>query len=168
MSGETDQNGGHAACAADVIIRSLKDHGGRIHRAQFLYDMLYEKYPEDVIDTAVAETPAKAGIPGEEIYKTADEVMNRERDLVLWCSLPSGMPADAMMWMDHAAIAQYNWCTMRAAQKLLYLYGFPDIDPRRNDPDPVTIGILTLCLGIMYGSGWPSDGRRLRDLCCTC
>lgn len=52
-----------------------------------------------------------------------------------------------------ADIAQYYGYMMRAAQKLLYLYGFPQIDVTEKGKkfDTETLNILTLCLGVMYG-----------------
>ena len=42
---------------------------------------------------------------------------------------------------------------LRAAQKLMYLYGFPEIDTNENNQkfDSETLNILILCLGTMYG-----------------
>jgi len=42
---------------------------------------------------------------------------------------------------------------LRAAQKLLYLYGFPEINTGNNDVmlDSETLNSLTICLGVMYG-----------------
>ena len=42
---------------------------------------------------------------------------------------------------------------LRAAQKLMYLYGFPEIDIKENNNhfDSETLNILIVCLGAMYG-----------------
>ena len=42
---------------------------------------------------------------------------------------------------------------LRAAQKLMYLYGFPEIDINENNNhfDSETLNILIVCLGAMYG-----------------
>ncbi len=58
--------------------------------------------------------------------------------------MPATIPAD---------IAQYYGYMLRTAQKLMYLYGFPQIDltDEGNGIDSETINMLTLCLGVMYG-----------------
>ena len=52
-----------------------------------------------------------------------------------------------------ADIVQYYGYMLRAAQKLLYLYGFPQIDITEKGKkfDTETLNILILCLGTMYG-----------------
>ena len=52
-----------------------------------------------------------------------------------------------------ADIAQYYGYMLRAAQKLMYLYGFPELDVSDNKlmVDSETVNSLTVCLGIMYG-----------------
>ena len=52
-----------------------------------------------------------------------------------------------------ADIAQYYGYMIRAAQKLLYLYGFPELDTSDEAIalDTETINSLTVCLGVMYG-----------------
>ena len=52
-----------------------------------------------------------------------------------------------------ADIAQYYGYMLRATQKLLYLYGFPEIDTAEKGEkfDAETMNILIVCLGVMYG-----------------
>lgn len=150
-----DQNGDGVVDVVDIIIMSLKMTGIHINRAQFLQKELFKNHPQDVIDIAIAETPAKAGIPRKEIDKIADEVINYERNCVSGISAALGMPGGiAMAATIPADIAQYYGYTLRAAQKLLYLYGFPEIDSYEDDLhlDTETINVLTLCLGVMYGT----------------
>ena len=53
-----------------------------------------------------------------------------------------------------ADIAQYYGYMLRAAQKLMYLYGFPEINTEEKEQtfDSETLNVLTLCLGVMYGT----------------
>lgn len=52
-----------------------------------------------------------------------------------------------------ADIAQYYGYMLRATQKLLYLYGFPEIDTEEKGQkfDSETMNVLIICLGVMYG-----------------
>lgn len=150
-----DQNGDGTVDVVDIILMSLKLPGVHVKRAQFLQKELFKNYPQDVIDKAIAETLAKAGIPREDIDKIADEVINFERNCVSGISAALGMPGGAAMAATIPAdIAQYYGYTLRAAQKLLYLYGFPEINSLEGDLylDSETINALTLCLGVMYGA----------------
>ena len=82
-------------------------------------------------------------------------MINFERNCVSGISAALGMPGGvAMAATIPADIVQYYGYTMRAAQKLLYLYGFPEIEFDDNDLnlDTETINVLTLCLGVMYGA----------------
>ena len=152
---QIDQNGDGQVDVVDIIIMSLKVPGIHVKRAQFLQKELFKNHPQEVIDIAIAETPAKAGIPRGEIDKIADEVINFERNCVSGISAALGMPGGvAMAATIPADIAQYYGYTLRAAQKMMYLYGFPEIDSYENDLnlDTETINTLTLCLGVMYGA----------------
>lgn len=52
-----------------------------------------------------------------------------------------------------ADIIQYYGYMLRAAQKLMYLYGFPEIDVNEKGQtfDTQTLNLLIVCLGVMYG-----------------
>ena len=52
-----------------------------------------------------------------------------------------------------ADIVQYYGYTLRTTQKLLYLYGFPEIDNDENglQLDTETLNTIILCLGVMNG-----------------
>ena len=150
-----DQNGDGQVDVVDIILMALKVPGIRIDRSSFLQKELFKNHPQEVIDQAIRETPAKAGIPQEEIDKISDEVIKYERNCVSGISAALGMPGGvAMAATIPADIAQYYGYTLRAAQKLLYLYGFPDIEIAENELmlDTETINALTLCLGVMYGT----------------
>ena len=109
---------------------------------------------QDVIDKAIETTPAKAGIDPEIISKVTDEVIKFERNAVSGISTALGMPGGvAMVATIPADIAQYYGYMIRAAQKMLYLYGFPELDVSDKEVklDSETINSLTVCLGVMYG-----------------
>lgn len=77
-----------------------------------------------------------------------------ERNCVSGISAALGIPGGvAIAATIPADIAQYYGYMLRAAQKLMYLYGFPEIDTseKTSQFDSETINILTLCLGVMYG-----------------
>ncbi len=70
-----DQNGNGEIDIEDIIIIGLRTPGVKIDRANFLQKELFKNHPQDVIDKAIEETPAKAGISKEETDKIANEVI---------------------------------------------------------------------------------------------
>ena len=84
----------------------------------------------------------------------ADEIIKFERNCVSGISTALGVPGGwAMAATIPADIIQYYGYTLRAAQKLLYLYGFPEIEANEKglQLDTETINNLILCLGVMNG-----------------
>jgi len=149
-----DQNGNGEVDIVDIIVLAMKAPGVHINRTSFLQKELFKNHPQEVIDKAIATTPANAGIPSAEIDKIADEIIKFERNCVSGISTALGMPGGwAMAATIPADIVQYYGYTLRAAQKLLYLYGFPEIDPTGDglQLDTETINNLILCLGVMNG-----------------
>lgn len=149
-----DQDGNGQIDSVDIILLALKVPGVKIDRAKFLQKELFKNHPQDVIDRAIETTPAQAGIASEEVDKIADEVIKFERNAVSGISVALGMPGGvAMAATIPADIAQYYGYMIRAAQKLLYLYGFPELDTSDEAIalDTETINSLTVCLGVMYG-----------------
>ncbi len=149
-----DQNGNGQIDIEDIIVLGLRVPGIKINRAEFLKGELFKNYPQDVIDIAIASTPAQAKIPSIEIDKIADEVIKFERNCVSGISTALSTPGGlTMVATIPADIAQYYGYMLRVTQKLLYLYGFPEIDTEEKGQkfDSETINILILCLGVMYG-----------------
>ncbi len=149
-----DQNGNGEVDIVDIIVLAMKAPGVHINRTSFLQKELFKNHPQEVIDKAIATTPANAGIPSAEIDKIADEIIKFERNCVSGISTALGMPGGwAMAATIPADIVQYYGYTLRAAQKLLYLYGFPEIDTTGDglQLDTETINNLILCLGVMNG-----------------
>ncbi len=138
----------------DIIILAIKLPGVHITRESFLRKELFKNYPPEVIDDAVARTPALAGISEADIDRIADEVIKFERNCVSGISVALGVPGGAAMAATIPAdVVQYYGYTLRAIQKLLYLYGFPEIDSDGEgiSLDSETINRIVVCLGVMNG-----------------
>lgn len=158
-----DVNGDGQVDIEDVIIMGLKIPGICINRETFLRSEFMKNYPEEVIDDAVEYNPAHAGITPDEIEKYADEVIKYERNCVSGISAVLSAPGGfAMAATIPADIAQYYGYMLRVTQKLLYLYGFPEIDVKEKGQkfDTETLNILTLCLGVMYGVAGASNALK--------
>ena len=149
-----DENGNGEIDIEDIIIKGLKTPGIRIDRGEFLRKELFKNHPKSVVEDAVSFTPTHAGIQVEEIDRIADEVIKRERTFVSGISAALGMPGGAAMVATLPAdIIQYYAYMLRAAQELMYLYGFPELFAAGTDYgiDSETMNVLILCLGVMYG-----------------
>ncbi len=149
-----DMNGDGQVDIEDVIIMGLRVPGICIKRDEFLRGEFMKDYPQEVIEDAITFNPAHAGITTQEIEKYANEVIKYERNCVSGISAALSTPGGvAMAATIPADIAQYYGYMLRVTQKLLYLYGFPEIDvtEKGRKIDTETLNILTLCLGVMYG-----------------
>lgn len=149
-----DQNNDGEIDINDIIILAIKTPGIHVRRTNFLQKELHKNYPQEVIDKAIETTPAQAGISVDEVNKIAEEVIKFERNCVSGISAALGAPGGwAMAATIPADIIQYYGYTLRATQKLLYLYGFPEIDSDEEGlmPDSQTINQIILCLGVMNG-----------------
>ena len=149
-----DQNHDGKIDSTDIILSALKVPGIKVKRDTFLRKELFKHCPKDVIEKAIETNPASAGIDPNLINKIADDVIDYERNAVSGISMALGIPGGfAMVATIPADIAQYYGYMIRAAQKLLYLYGFPELDTGNNEVmlDSETLNSLTICLGIMYG-----------------
>lgn len=158
-----DQNGNGEIDIEDVIIMGLRVPGIRINRSEFLRKELFKNYPQEVIDDAINNNSMHAGIPEKEVDRIADEVIKYERACVSGISVALGAPGGAAMAATIPAdIAQYYGYLLRATQKLLYLYGFPEIDLEEKGQvfDSETINILILCMGVMYGAAGANNALK--------
>ena len=149
-----DANGDGTIDLEDIIILGLRTPGIKIKRSEFLKKELMRNYSEDVIKKVIETTPAKAGITVEEINKIADEIIKYERNCVTGISAALGAPGGAAMAATLSAdVIQYYGYMLRATQKLMYLYGFPEINVEEKGQvfDSETMNILIICFGVMYG-----------------
>ena len=151
--GAIDQNGNGEIDIEDVIIMGMRVPGVHVDREAFLRKEFQNKLPQETIDKAVAFTPLHARIPTQMIDGIANEVIQYERTCVSGISTALGVPGGvAMVATIPADIAQYYGYMLRAAQKLMYLYGFPAIDLEEKGPtfDSETMNTLIICMGVMY------------------
>ena len=158
-----DQNGDGKVDIEDIIIMGLKVPGVCIKREQFLRKELQSKCDPETIEKAISTNPLHAGISQDIIDFVADEVIKYERVCVSGISAALSMPGGAVMAATIPTdIAQYYGYMLRAAQKLMYLYGFPQIDIEEDGPvfDSETMNLMIICLGVMYGVAGASNALK--------
>lgn len=149
-----DENGNGEIDIEDIIIKGMNTPGIRIKRAEYFQKTFSNTFSADIISKAIESNPVKAGIEIDEIDKMADAAIKFERNFVSGISAALGAPGGiAMVATIPADLVQYYAYMLRAAQKLLYLYGFPEIDlhSEGGNLDDATMNTLILCMGVMYG-----------------
>lgn len=158
-----DRNGDGKIDIEDIIIISLGIPGIRINRAEFLQKELQRYCTQEEISNAIEHNLTYAKISNEIIDKIADQVIKYERNCVSGISTALSMPGGlAMAATIPTDIAQYYGYMLRATQKLMYLYGFPEIDTSEKNGtfDSETVNTLTICLGVMYGVAGANSALR--------
>ncbi|MFE0728931.1 hypothetical protein ACFW2X_11910 [Streptomyces antibioticus] len=137
-----------------ALVSAARLPGVRIHREAYLRKALARYCSEDDIRIAVEETPAAAGIPVEVLDKAANDSIRYETAKVSALSAAAGLPGFmALPATVPADLAQYFGHMLRIAQKLAYLYSWPDLfSDDGDDLDDATMGVLTLFFGVMFGT----------------
>lgn len=148
-----DQNGDGQVTIEDVIIMALKIPGIKINREEFLKKEFSRYYSDEVVRNIVEKNPLYANIPIETVDKIAKDVIQAERLCVSGISTALSVSGGfAMVATLPTDIAQYYGYMIRAMQKLLYLYGFPEIDTTEGQMlDSSTMNTFIICMGVMYG-----------------
>ncbi len=137
-----------------VLVGAAKLPGVRINRDAYLRSALARHCSEDEIRRSIEETPAAAGIALEILDRAANESIRYETAKVSALSAASGIPGLLFIPATVPAdMAQYLAHMLRIAQKLAYLYSWPDLlSDDSDDLDDATKGMLTLFVGVMFGT----------------
>ncbi|MFG2175789.1 hypothetical protein ACGFMO_31235 [Streptomyces niveus] len=137
-----------------LLVGAVRLPGVRIDREAYLRTALARHCSEDELRRAIEETPAAAGIPLAVLDRVANESIRYETAKVSAVSAAAGIPGFiALPATVPADVAQYVAHMLRIAQKLAYLYSWPDLFSVDNDDlDDATKGVLTLFFGVMFGT----------------
>jgi hypothetical protein len=137
-----------------VLVSAANLPGVRINRDAYLRKALARYCSEEQIRRAIQESPAAAGVPLEVLDRAANESIGYEATKASALSAAAGIPGFiALPATVPADVAQYFGHMLRIAQKLAYLYSWPDLfSDGSDDLDDATKGVLTLFLGVMFGT----------------
>ena len=126
----------------------------RINRDEFLRQELTKlRASEEVIERALATSPALAGVPLLALDTLADETITYETNKSAALSFAAGLPGGfAMLGTIPADLMQYYAHALRIMQKLAYLYGWRDLLADVDEDDEM-IGVLAVFFGVMLGVG---------------
>lgn len=154
VMGTLDVNNDGSVDIQDIITLGLKTPGVRVDREKFLRKELKMSFSPETIDMAIKTNPLNAGIEPEHIESIVDEVIKSERYCVSGLSTALGAPGGALMVATVPAdIIQYYGYMLRTAQKLMYLYGFPEIvsEGEECNLNSSTMNTLIVSMGVMFG-----------------
>lgn len=133
--------------------------GVRIDREKYLAGALGPHFSPEVVELAVATSPAQAGIEPDRLAAIANGSIKFETAKVTAISAASGIPGGlAMLGTIPADTAQYFAHVIRIAQKLAYLYGWSELVGEEDEMDDEARGILILFMGVMFGAKGAGEG----------
>lgn len=137
-----------------VLKASLALPNSKINREQFLKKELSKKVSEEKLLRAIKETPAKAKIDKSIIDEIADGCIKWQTLQVTAISFVAGLPGG--WWMAGtipADLAQFYWHTIQLVQKLIYIYGWPELYENEDEQiDDETLLRITIFIGVMFGA----------------
>ena len=138
----------------DFLKKIVRFPGVRINRDEFLRQELTKlRASEEVIERALATSPALAGVPLLALDTLADETITYETNKSAALSFAAGLPGGfAMLGTIPADLMQYYAHALRIMQKLAYLYGWRDLLADVDEDDEM-IGVLAVFFGVMLGVG---------------
>ncbi|RAJ67638.1 EcsC family protein [Streptomyces sp. KhCrAH-43] len=151
---DMDKTSENAASRFSALLAgAAKLPGVRVDREEYLRTALRRHCSEEDIRRATEESPAAANIPLDVLDRLADESIRYETAKVSALSAAAGLPGViAMAATVPADLAQYVGHMLRIAQKLAYLYSWPDLFDESDELDDATKGVLTLFFGVMFGT----------------
>ena len=138
----------------DFLKKVVRFPGVRINRDEFLRQELRKlRASEEVIERALATSPALAGVPLLALDTLADETITYETNKSAALSFAAGLPGGfAMLGTIPADLMQYYAHALRIMQKLAYLYGWRDLLADVDEDDEM-LGVLAVFFGVMLGVG---------------
>ncbi|MDR1030361.1 MAG: hypothetical protein LBL76_05765 [Treponema sp.] len=137
-----------------ILDAALKIPGARVDRTNFL-EKEFSQYAGDKLATILDQGPGKAGIAPDALDKIADGAIRSHTTIVTGTSFLAGLPGGiAMAGTIPADLAQYYYHVIVIAQKLAYVYGWPDlqVDSEGEADQDAFLAVLTIFIGIMSGA----------------
>lgn len=140
--------GGIMSFLYQVIDGSLKIPGVKIDRTAFLQNQLSQFLPDSTVQEAIRSNPSAANIPQRLIDRIALSTSKNHIRVASAASFALGLPGGAFVVASIPVDAsQFFAQVIILAQKLAYLYGWPDFDDENNNE--VLIDMLMMFFAVM-------------------
>lgn len=135
-----------------VMGAALSMPGVKVDRDDFLKKELKNYCSPEQLNLAISSRPIN-GVSKEIIDRIANACINSHTTKVTTISAVAGIPGGFVMaGTIPADMAQYYWHVFVLAQKLAYLYGFPDLRDENGNLTDTASDMLTLFVGVMMGA----------------
>lgn len=135
-----------------VMGAALSMPGVKVDRDEFLKKELKIYCSPEQLEQAISSRPIN-GVSKDVIDRIASACINSHTAKVTAVSAIAGIPGGlAMAGTIPADMAQYYWHVFVLAQKLAYLYGFPDLRDEKGNLTDTASDMLTLFVGVMMGA----------------
>lgn len=136
-----------------VLTTAMQLPGVKVDRDAFLSEKLYPYSTSEQITKAV-ETGPIGVISIDVLDNIAKDCISHHTWLATSSSAALGMPGGfAMLGTVPGDVVQYYFHVFVLAQKLAYIYGYPDLCDERGNFSESAASLLTVFVGIMSGVG---------------
>lgn len=140
------------------LLGAMNMPGVKVNRKEFLYGKLSNYLEGRKLDDAINKSPV--GIVDLQLLdRLADSVISSHTTKVTALSTVAGIPGGfAMVGTVPADIAQYYYHVLSVAQKLAYIYGWPDLLDEKGNLKEDSLDEITLFVGVMSGVAAANEG----------
>ena len=136
----------------NILKAAMAIPGAKVNREDYLRSQLRPYCPDAQVHEAIRTRPAVAGVSPDIIDKLANAAIRKHTLAASSVSFAAGLPGGWFMAATIPAdVAQYYWHVIVLAQKLAYLYGWPDLF-EDGEFDEETEMRITLLIGAMMGA----------------
>jgi hypothetical protein len=130
--------------------------GVKVDRDRFLSEKFSKHADAEKTAAVVEKGTGKAGVPVELLDDLAAGVIKSHKMMATGASAAAGLPGGfGLIATVPADLAQYYFHALQVAQKLAYIYGYPDLEKSGKDDFLLS---MTLFIGQMNGIGIASSG----------
>ena len=134
-----------------VLTSAMQLPGVRVNRDVFLSEKLYPYSSSNQIQQAIEKGPIGT-ISIDVLDAIANECINQHTLLATSSSAALGIPGGfAMLGTVPGDVIQYYYHVFVLAQKLAYIYGYPDLCDEQGNFTESAASLLTVFVGVMGG-----------------
>ena len=151
-----DENGNGKIDLEDFVVKALRIPGVHVNRSEYLSNAFKKYCDAQTIEKAIATTPAKAGISRSIADKAANDSISLQKTLATATSIglgatPGGVTVDLTTTV--ADLGQFYGHLLVIMQKLMYIYGYPELDLTKDEGgiDDGTMNLIIISIGTMAG-----------------
>ena len=151
-----DENGNGKIDLEDFVVKALRIPGVHVNRSEYLSNAFKKYCDAQTIEKAIATTPVKAGISRSIADKAANDSISLQKTLATATSIglgatPGGVTVDLTTTV--ADLGQFYGHLLVIMQKLMYIYGYPELDLTKDEGgiDDGTMNLIIISIGTMAG-----------------